>query len=387
MFELLKKSKKSKARLGRVTTAHGSFNTPVFLPDATRGYVKQLSLDDLEESRVGPMVVNTFHLYLQPNMKIIKKAGGIHKFMSYDKQLLSDSGGFQVYSLIHENPKMGKIEEDKVIFKSPIDGSEHEFTPKKSIGIQFDLATDMIVCLDDCPPNDQSEEKIKASVRRTVHWAKKCRAEYEREIKRRKLPESRKPLIFSVIQGGQFEDLREKCSKELVSIGFDGYGFGARPIDSEGKFLSRILRFTADQIPARSIRFALGIGLPEDIVRCSTYGWDMFDCVIPTREGRHGRLFLFSDNDKLQGKKAKTYLPNPRYYNIINIINARFSKDFSPINSKSKIPALRNYNKAFLHHLFKTRDPLGQRLASVNNLEFYQDLVDKLRQHIFEGYL
>jgi queuine tRNA-ribosyltransferase len=385
MFEVLIKSKKSKARIGKITTPHGDIETPIFLPDATRGYVKQLGNSDLEAATIGPMVVNTLHLYLQPGMETMKKAGGIHRFMGYAKPLLSDSGGFQVYSLIHDNPKMGKIENEKVIFRSPIDGSRHEFTPEKSVEIQFGMGTDMVVCLDDCPPNDHDKEKIRASVSRTIDWAARCKKEFEKQLAKRNIPKKEKPIIFSVIQGGQNRDLRKECAKKLVSIGFDGYGFGARPVDKDGNFLEKILSYTAEQIPEDSIRFALGIGLPEDIVRCASYGWDMFDCVIPTREGRHGRLFYFTENNRQSGKKARLYLPNPKYYNTINIINTQFSKDFSPINPLSKIADLRNYNKAFLHHLFKTRDPLGQRLASLNNLEFYQDLVDKLRNNIRKG--
>jgi len=355
-----------------IKTCHGHLRAPFFMPDATRGFVKLISTNELHKVGVKAMVVNTFHLYLQPGLKVIKRSGGIHKFMNWDGPLLSDSGGYQVFSLIHQNPKMGKIYDNKVIFRSPLDGSKHELTPEKSIQIQFDLGVDMMVCLDDCPPNDLNKEDLARSVNRTIVWAKRCRAEYDKQVKKRKIKISERPLLFSVIQGGAELNLREYCAKELIKIGFDGYGFGARPVDKDGKFLGKVLQYTADLIPKDSLRFALGIGLPEDIVRCSYMGWDMFDCVIPTREGRHGKLFLWKKNKKLRTDKS--------FYKTININNAKFAKDFSFINPESKLPELQNYTKAYLHHLFKLKEPLGQKLASLNNLEFYMDLMAGLKK-------
>lgn len=326
------------------------------MPDATRGFVKLLGNDDVRRTGTEAMVVNTFHLYLQPGLSIIRKAGGIHRFMNWDGPLLSDSGGFQVFSLIHRNPGMGKIYDDKVVFKSPLDGSWHELTPEKSIQIQFALGTDMMVCLDDCPPNDYSRPQLEEAVDRTIAWAKRCRREYDRQVKRRGLIGAKKPLLFAVIQGGAEIDLRERCARELTEIGFDGYGYGARPVDKEGNFLEEALRRTAEFIPEKALRFALGVGTPEDIARCAKLGWDMFDCVIPTREGRHGKLF------HLLG----------RGYATSNIKNSRFSRDLSPINAKSGLPALRISSRAYLHHLFRLDEPLGQALSSLNNLEFYQ---------------
>jgi len=297
-------------------------------------------------------------------MEVIKKAHGAREFMNWSGPLLSDSGGYQVFSLIHKNKNLGKITDDKVIFRSPVDGSKHELTPEKSIQIQFDLGVDMMVCLDDCPPNDAPESVMLGAVRRTVSWAKRCRTEFEKQIKKRK-PKKR-PLLFGVIQGGTNLELRRECAKDLFAIGFDGYGFGARHVDGGGKFLSQPLSFTADLIPSGKLRFGLGIGAPEDIVRAVKMGWDMFDCVIPTREARHGKLY---------GSK------------IININNARFKKDFSPINAKSKLPELRQYTKSYLHHLFKTGEPLALRLATLNNLEFYLELMKQIQARIRQGSL
>lgn len=351
----------------KISTINGSISTPVFMPDATRGVLKLLNNSEIKKTGIKAMVVNTFHLYLQPGIKIIKKAGGIHKFMGWKGPLLSDSGGYQIFSLIHKNREMGKILDDRVVFKSPIDGSRHELSPEKSIQIQFDLGVDMMVCLDDCPPNGISREKLKNSIEKTIFWAKKCKDEYERQIRRRKI-KNKKPPLFAVIQGGEDFELREYCARELVKIGFDGYGFGGRHYDSHGNFMGKMLELTASLIPAEKLKFALGIGTPEDIKNCVQMGWQFFDCVIPTREGRHGRLFFF--------KKSKNGIKSTKnFYFQININNSKFKNNFTVINSKSNFNELRVYSKAYLHHLFKINDPLGQRLASLHNLEFYANLL------------
>src|SRR3989344_3914894 len=301
MFRIIKKSKKSKARLGLIKTSHGEIQTPCFMPDATRGVIKGLSIQDWQRLNLPAAVINTYHLYLQPGLKLLTKAGGAHEFMDWAGPLLSDSGGYQVYSLIHKNKNLGKITDDKVVFKSPFDGAKHELTPERSIQIQVALGTDMIVCLDDCPPHDVSPAAMAKSVERTVLWAKRCKLEYEKQNEKYK----RRPLLFAVIQGGTDLALRKICADALMDIGFDGYGFGARPVDTDGQFLGRVLQEAADMIPENAVRFGLGIGLPEDIVRCVTMGWDIFDCVIPTREGRHGRLFLWKSNVKAQISNVK----------------------------------------------------------------------------------
>ncbi|MCK5510167.1 tRNA guanosine(34) transglycosylase Tgt [Candidatus Parcubacteria bacterium] len=373
MFKVIHKSDKTKLRIGEIKTKRGVIQTPFFMPDATRAVVKNTCNEELKKIGLEAMVVNTYHLYLQPGMDLIKKAGGVNKFMNFSKPLLSDSGGFQVFSLIHRSKEMGKIYDTHVEFKSPIDGSWHELTPEKSIQIQFDLGVDMMVCLDDCPPNEFSREDLEDSVDRTIKWAGRCKKEYLSQIKKRKIKAEEAPLLFGVIQGGAELDLREKCARELIKLNFDGYGFGARPVDKDGNFLEEVLQFTADLIPEDKLRFALGIGTPEDIVRCANMGWDMFDCVIPTREGRHGRLFRMSD----VGCRISDF--NNKFYSSININNAKFADDFNPINLNSELLELREYSLAYLHHLFKIKDPLGARLASLNNLEFYNRLMLGIR--------
>ncbi len=362
LFKLINTSRRG-VRHGKLRTAHGVLETPFFMPDATRGFIKLASPADVKKTGTKALVVNTFHLYLQPGLETIKKAGGIHEFSGWSGPILSDSGGFQVFSLIHKSKQMGRISDEKVTFKSPLDGSWHDLTPEKSIQIQFDLGVDMMVCLDDCPPNDFSRVDLEKAVTRTIAWAKRCKVEYLRQIKKRRLSGVKRPLLFSVIQGGAELDLRAQCAQALVEIGFDGYGFGARPVDKDGNFLEEVLEKTASFIPDDALRFALGIGTPEDIKRCARLGWDMFDCVIPTREGRHGKLFL--------AKK----LPS---YETINIANAKFIRDFKSINKNSDILDVKSHSRAYLHHLFRLNESLGQRLASLNNLEFYQKLLKNL---------
>jgi queuine tRNA-ribosyltransferase len=266
---------------------------------------------------------------------------------------------------------MGKISDKEVLFKSPVDGSSYRLSPEEAIKIQFDLGVDMMVCLDDCPPNNASKDDLSRAVTRTILWAKRCRKEYDRQIKKRRIVKNNRPLLFSVIQGGNDMFLRKFCAESLVKIGFDGYGFGAMPIGEDGKFADEILEKTANLIPENSLRFALGIGRPEDMVKCAHYGWDMFDCVIPTREGRHGKMFVWE-------KKNKKF-----FYKSINISNSKFSIDLTSINNKSSIADLREYSLAYLHHLFKSKDMLGQKLASLNNLEFYANLMKKIRKGDF----
>ncbi len=220
------------------------------------------------------------------------------------------------------------------------------------------------------------------AIERTIRWAGECKKVFESEIKKRGISKKKKPLLIAVIQGGESVEMRKYCAKELKKIGFDGYGYGARPVDKDGNFLEEILQVTADAAPIDTFRFALGIGTPEDIVRCARMGYDVFDCVIPTREGRHGRLFYFVHENFITKSKQVA-----KFYKTINIANAKFIKDDSPINKNSKLGELREYSKSYLHHLFKIKDPLGARLASLQNLEFYNQLMIGIRKSIMKGEL
>lgn len=384
MFEIISKRPASptggeSSRVGKIKLKNGEVNTPFFMPDATRGFVRSIDNEILNAIGLEAILINTYHLFLNPGMEIIKEAGDAHNFMNWPKPLLSDSGGYQVFSLIHKNPKLGKITDNEVIFRSPTDGKKHILTPEIAIQIQFDLGVDMMVCLDDPPPNDYPKEKIAQAVERTIRWADRCMIEYKRQIKLRKIKEKDRPLIFCVIQGGEYIDLRKHCTEELIKIGFsaqggpalgwDGYGFGARHIDARGNFMEEVLRETASYIPENALRFALGVGTPEDIVKCFSYGWDMFDCVIPTREGRHGRLFL---------RKGESLTE----YETININNGKYKNDFSRVDDNCDCLLCKNHTRAYLHHLFSSKEMLGMRLAAIHNLKFYVDLLGALRNSV-----
>lgn len=351
-FKINRKSGK-----GEILLANKKLKTPLFMPDATRGVLKTLSSEDLTNTGTEAIVVNTYHLMLQPGMEIIKKAKGIANFMNYPGAIFSDSGGFQVFSLITQNSKLGKITQTGAEFKSPLDGKQHILTPEKSIQIQFDLGSNFMVVLDTPPKNESSKKELEIAVEITIAWAKRSKAEYLKQLKKRKINEKNRPLLLGVIQGGLDKKLRKSCLDSLEKIGFDGYGFGGWPVKN-GVFQKEIVKYVASIIPKDKIRWGLGIGKPEDIQYAIKVGWDIFDCVIPSREARHGRL----------------YLPKGTGFETINILNQQFKKDFSTINRASNIKELQLYSKAYLHHLFKLNEALGQRLASLNNLEFYNKI-------------
>ena len=368
IFEILKQNDVS--RVGVLHTRKGDVRTPFFMPDATRASVRGLTCTQLRDTGVVPMVVNTYHLYLQPGTNLMMKAGGVHQFMQWDGPLLSDSGGYQVYSLIHKNAQMGKITEEGAVFKSVLDGSRHLLTPEKAMQIQFDLGVDMMVLLDDPRPNDCTKEIFAAAVGRTLRWARRCRDEYDRHVAQRGFTEETRPVLFGVVQGGPFFDLRQECAEGLVSVGCNGYSFGGRHVDMKGDFMEDMVAKTASYIPKEAPRFALGIGTPEDIVRCHAVGWDMFDCVIPTREGRHGRLFVWK-----KGEWDKD-----DFYGTINIGNAQYREDFAPIDHDCDCYACTHYTRAYIHHLFRVKEPLGAQMAALHNLRFFMRLMKQLQK-------
>lgn len=391
-------------RVGEIMTRKGSLHTPFFMPDATRASVRGLTSEDLEAIGIEALVVNTYHLFLAPGESLIKEAGGIHEFMHWSRPVLSDSGGYQVYSLIHKNPLLGKITEDGVEFRSVLDGSTHLLTPERAIQIQFDLGVDMMVCLDDPRPNDASEKEIVRAVDRTLRWARRCKDEYERQVATRGFDDTTRPLLFGVVQGGMIVEERKRCALGLIAIGFDGYGLGGRHVDMEGQFLGELMTKLASFIPKDSIRFALGVGKPEDIVRLHAVGWDMFDCVIPTREGRHGRLFLWKKSlqstnvirqpaDQMSNKTQSqniqsedqtnatslTWNQELPFYETININNEQFTRDFTSVDPLCDCTLCTKYTRSHLRHLFRVGEALAYRLASEHNLRFYMKLMAKLQ--------
>jgi len=386
MFKIVKKSNKTGARRGRLKTAHGVIDTPFFMPVATQGAVKHITTGEMKALGAPVLLSNTYHLMLRPGSALIKKMGGLHKFMNWDKAILTDSGGFQVFSLAsfgkaqdrqnkHGSKGLVKLTDKGVDFSSYVDGSRHHLSPEDSLKIQRDLGVDIAVCLDECVALPATKEYITKSVELTSLWARRSKA-YWQKVR------GTKPLLFAVIQGGLDKELRLKSLADLVSCDFDGYNIGGLSVGEGPREMYQVLDYLAPAMPANKPRYLMGVGYPENIVEAVKRGVDMFDCVIPTREGRHGRLFMFKDNADKQialALKGKKYAP---FYEQININNAKFAKDAKIINKNSTNGELQKLTRAYLNYLFKINEPLGQRLASLNNIEFYLELMAKIRKNI-----
>jgi len=382
MFKLLKTSNKSKARLTRLTTPHGLVDGPFFMPIATKGAVKNLTADELKGLGAQIVLANAYHLFLAPGSKLIKKAGGLHQYMNWPGPILTDSGGFQVFSL----SKIRKISEKGAEFSEPSSGRKYLLTPELSVQIQKDLGVDLAMAFDDVIGYPASKEKVKLAMERTSRWAKRCLAAREQGNKRTK--EQNKSILFGIIQGGVYKDLRLKSAKDLTALKFDGYAVGGVAVGEPREKMKPILDWVVPLLPENKPRYLMGLGRPEEIVAAVKEGIDMFDCVIPTREARHGRLYLWSSGKRqpLLPSSEQRLRPNQlkgKFYQTINITNSRYKTDLSPINQTN----LKQYSKAYLHHLFATNEPLGMRLATLNNLNFYLTLMSEIRQAIKKGKL
>lgn len=336
-------------------------STFTFLPDATRGAVRGLTNNQLIATGTDSIVVNTLHLLISPGPDRIKSLGGIHEFMNWEGLTLSDSGGFQVFSLLHLGKWEGKITSEGAKFKSPKDGTTYELTPEISIDIQMKLGTDVMVVLDDCRKSSTSRKDAEISVERTIRWAKRCKDHYmnhysdeEREGK----------ILTSVVQGANFLDLREKCAKALVEIGFDGYNFGGYLLDDGGNLVVEELKCVYENTSNDKFNYAMGVGKPEDIFKCAQIGYKVFDTVLPTRNARHGTL----------------YVANPEN-DVLRIKNSEFSTDKSPIDATCDCEACQNYSRAYIHQMLRIGEMTGMTLATIHNLRFYQRLIDGLNQN------
>ncbi|MBU1110546.1 tRNA guanosine(34) transglycosylase Tgt [Patescibacteria group bacterium] len=348
---------------------------PIYFPDATRAVVRSLDSNDLQKAGIEGVVVNTYHLMSQPGATVIKQAGGIKKFMNWPGFVASDSGGFQILSLIQRNSSAGSITDKGIIFRS---GSKKTiFSPEKSIQVQFALDPDIIVCLDDFTPPRAKLEEIEISVNRTVEWAKRCKEEFIKHVEREKLSVENRPLLLGVIQGGDDKLMRERCAKELLKIGFDGYGFGGWPLDKNGKLNFEITSFTASLTPDDIPRFALGVGNPQNILDCFRCGYHIFDCVLPTRDARHRRLYVFSRNPD-----EPDFLETEQVHDYLYILKAKYNGDKRAISEHCDCFTCQNYTRAYLHHLFRIQDALAWRLATIHNLRMYTRLTEKLRGYI-----
>lgn len=353
---------------------------PTFFPDATRGVVRTIDSQDLEKTGIKGVIVNTFHLMVQPGDKFLSKYGGIKRFMNWNGWVVSDSGGFQIMSLIHRGGGKGKITSKGVSFQGK------KLTPEKSIQVQFNLKVDGLIALDYFTPPKAKPDEIKKSVDLTIEWAKRAKEEYQRQLKVRKIKDEERPFFLAVIQGGLNKKERERCANELLKMGFDGYGFGGWPVDKEGNLDLDLTRFNADLTPDNKIRFALGVGTPWDIINGYLAGYHIFDCVLPTRDARHRRLYLF----KKDLKEIKDYIlakPKPssqtkEFFEYFYPLKPEFHSDKKPISRFCPCHTCENYSRAYLHHLFKIGDSLAYRLATIHNLTLYSRLIKVLKQSI-----
>jgi len=359
-------------------TARGiNLKFPIFFPDATRGVVRSIDSFDLEKAGVEGLIVNTYHLMEKPGASTLKENGGIKNLMNWKGLIISDSGGFQVMSMIHKNKNLGKITKDGVVFYSGSASKRKKnlLSPEKSIQVQFAIGADIMICLDDFTNPKGSLEDAKLSVEHTIDWAKRCKAEFENLVKSKKMDETTRPLLFGVVQGGCYKNLREKCAEELVKIGFDGFGFGGWPMNEEGKLDKEILKLTAEAMPDDKPKYALGVGTPQDIIDCTAMGYNIFDCVIPTREARHQRLYVF-DKDPRNGQLDPS---NIHYQYILREV---YFRDQSPISEFCDCHTCQNFSRSYLHHLFRIEDSLAWRLATIHNLRTYTLTTDHLRQSV-----
>lgn len=349
-FEL-KKTDASGARLGRIETPHGGFDTPMFMPVGTRGTVKGLTPEDLKAIGAGIILSNTYHLYLRPGHTLIRDLGGLHKFMGWERPILTDSGGFQVFSL----GALRKIDEHGVSFSSHLDGSRHVLTPESAIEIQEALGADIIMNFDECTPYPASRQYTIDSMHLTHRWAARCK-----EAKKR--PDQ---ALFGIIQGGMFPDLRRESAEAIIEIGFDGYALGGLSVGEEKPLMHEMIASSAVHLPSDRPRYLMGVGTPEDMVFAIESGIDMFDCVMPTRNARNGTLFTS------RGKLV--------------IKNARYERDGRPLDESCPCYTCANFSRAYLRHLYMSGEILSARLNTLHNLHYYLSLMKEARKAIDEG--
>ncbi len=353
-YELIKTCKQTGARLGKVHTPHGSFDTPAFMPVGTQASVKGMSPDELKDVEAQIILGNTYHLYLRPGSDLVREAGGLHGFMNWDRPILTDSGGFQVFSL----GGMRSIKEEGVTFKSHIDGSKLFISPEKAIEIQNDLGADIIMAFDECIPYPCEHDYAKKSLERTTRWAKRCKDAHKNTDKQ---------ALFGIVQGGVFPDLRIQSAKELLELDFPGYAIGGLSVGEPGEEMYSMLDITVPLLPEDRPRYLMGVGSPDYLIEGAIRGIDMFDCVLPTRIGRNGTVLTS------RGR--------------IIVRDAKYARDFSPMDPDCDCYACRNFTRAYIRHLFKVGELLGLRLATWHNLRFLLNLMKNVRQAILEDRL
>lgn len=350
-YELIKKDSRTKARRGRVNTPHGPIETPVFMPVGTAGTVKAMKPEEVRDMGAQIILGNTYHLYLRPGHEVVKAAGGLHKFMNWERAILTDSGGFQVFSL----GAMRKISEEGVEFRSHIDGSKHMLSPEKSMEIQNALGSDIMMAFDECAPYPADRNYVKNSLERTTRWLKRCK-EYHKNTEQQSL--------FGIMQGGMYKDLRKQSAEEIVELDLPGYAIGGLSVGEPKEIMYEVMDDCVDYLPADKPRYLMGVGSPDCLFEGVERGIDMFDCVLPTRIARHGMAMTS------QGR--------------VNIKNAKYERDFTPLDPNCDCYTCRNYSKAYLRHLFKCDEILSSMLMTTHNLHFLVNTMAGIRKAIEE---
>lgn len=353
-YELIKTCKQTGARLGRLHTSHGVIETPIFMPVGTQATVKAMTPEELKEIGSQIILSNTYHLYMRPGHDLIERAGGLHKFMNWDKPILTDSGGFQVFSL----GPLRKIKEEGVEFRSHLDGSKHFLSPEKATEIQNALGSDIIMAFDECAPYPADRQYVKNSLERTTRWLERCKAAH-------KYPE--KQALFGIVQGGMYKDLREQSAKEITAIDLPGYAIGGLSVGEPKDMMYEVLDYTVPLLPEDKPRYLMGVGSPDDLLEGVLRGIDMFDCVLPTRIARNGTAMTS------QGK--------------VVVRNASYAEDFTSLDSECDCYTCKNYTKAYLRHLIKCNEILGARLLTIHNLRFLLKMMENVREAIKEDRL
>jgi tRNA-guanine transglycosylase len=353
-YELIKTCKQTGARLGRLHTPHGVIETPIFMPVGTQATVKAVTPEELKEIGSQIILSNTYHLYMRPGHELIERAGGLHKFMNWDKPILTDSGGFQVFSL----GPLRKIKEEGVEFRSHLDGSKHFLSPEKATEIQNALGSDIIMAFDECAPYPADRQYVKNSLERTTRWLERCKAAH-------KYPE--KQALFGIVQGGMYKELREQSAKEITAIDLPGYAIGGLSVGEPKDMMYEVLDYTVPLLPEDKPRYLMGVGSPDDLLEGVLRGIDMFDCVLPTRIARNGTAMTS------QGK--------------VVVRNASYAEDFTSLDPECDCYTCKNYTKAYLRHLIKCNEILGARLLTIHNLRFLLKMMENVREAIKEDRL
>ncbi|MGM8214226.1 tRNA guanosine(34) transglycosylase Tgt [Bacillaceae bacterium W0354] len=353
-YELIKTCKQTGARLGKVHTPHGSFDTPVFMPVGTLATVKTMSPEELKEIGANIILSNTYHLWLRPGEEIIKEAGGLHSFMNWDGSILTDSGGFQVFSL----SDMRHIEEEGVHFRNHLNGEKLFLSPEKAMQIQNALGSDIMMAFDECPPYPAEHKYMKQSVERTSRWAERCLQAHQN---------TERQSLFGIVQGGEYEDLRRQSAENLTSMDFPGYAIGGLSVGEPKHIMNEVLEFTTPLLPANKPRYLMGVGSPDSLIDGAIRGVDMFDCVLPTRIARNGTCMTS------EGRLV--------------VRNAKYARDFTPLDHHCNCYTCRNYSRAYIRHLIKANETLGLRLTTYHNLYFLVKLMEQVRQAIKEDRL